>query len=182
MTGYSPFEIMRGSLPRTKCNPSWLTPSTSSNLNHETVKENIAKTHANNKKYFDSRKSSKLNPNIKVGMLVKVKKPWKVKKGESQFMGPFEVKEILKNSVRLSNNKVWNLSKIAVLKADKVVYRNDTTTSALGQIDPFEEDLVDIPVSIPSTSCTTTSLEKRQRKKPSWMSDFISLITNRFVK
>lgn len=36
-------------------------------------------------------------------------------------MGPFEVKEILKNSVRLSNNKVWNLNRTAILKADMFI-------------------------------------------------------------
>lgn len=70
MTGHSPFEIMRGRLPRTKSNTAWLASSTSSNLNLELVKERIAKTHTVNKEYFDNKKSSKRNPCVEVGMLV----------------------------------------------------------------------------------------------------------------
>lgn len=199
MTGCSPFEVMRGRLPRTKCSPAWLAPSTSSKLDLEAVKERIAQTHTTNKEYFDRKKGSKQDPIVKVRMLVKVKKPWKVKKkkkGESQFMDPFEIKEVLKNSVRLSNNKVWNLSRIAVLKANKDVYlnSNDCTFNKHSTIEPRsldcldDEDLVESPapipsvVNVPSNIVCTEELGKRLRKKPGWRSDFVSFIRNKLGK
>lgn len=120
MTDCSPFEIMRGRLPSTKCSPSWLVTSTRSHIDLDHVKKKIEKTHATNKLKFNLKRGSKINPVVKVGMLVKVKKPWKVPKGQSQFMGPFTVNEVLKNSVRLSNGKVGILSRIAVLKGDNI--------------------------------------------------------------
>lgn len=98
MTGCSPFEVMRGRLPRTKCSPAWLAPSTSSKLDLEAVKERIAQTHTTNKEYFDRKKGSKQDPIVKVRMLVKVKKPWKVKKKKKARASSWTLLKLKKSS------------------------------------------------------------------------------------
>lgn len=111
----SPFEIMRGRTARTKCNPDWLLKSSGLNICMDTIKNKILEKHLQCKRLFDEKLSS--GPaDIKADMWVKVKKPWKVCKGESQFSEPLLVKKVLSNAVLLSDGKVWNIRRIAIYR------------------------------------------------------------------
>lgn len=50
---------------------------------------------------------------LNVGDWVKVKKVERVPKGESAFSEPLKVVECFRNSARLSDNRIWHMSRIA---------------------------------------------------------------------
>ncbi|KAJ1109249.1 hypothetical protein NDU88_006612 [Pleurodeles waltl] len=118
---------MRGRVPRTKCNPEWLLEVDECKVPFKKVREHIMRKHMAYKQTFDKSRSSPKNVEIHVGSWVKVKKPWRVKKGESQYSEPIQVSKVLRNAVLLSDGKVWNLKRIAMFKGqpDKTVDGSD---------------------------------------------------------
>lgn len=117
VTGYSPFTIMKGRVPFTKDNQCWLKHSRLSEWSPDCVKENILSHQEKYKKYTDEKcRARKIN--LKVGDLVKVKLPFKVRKGQSKFSKPFKVITLGNNSVKLSDGKVWHLSRIVKCKEE----------------------------------------------------------------
>lgn len=111
-TGLSPFVMMRGRKPRSKYNPVWLNSSFSCHWSPSSVRSKIIEHHAKVKAYCDDKHGAK-TPTIDVGDWVRIKKPGKVKKGESQFFAPEEVVEVLNNAVRVKSGKVWNMHSVA---------------------------------------------------------------------
>ncbi|KAJ1157778.1 hypothetical protein NDU88_010477 [Pleurodeles waltl] len=56
-----------------------------------------------------------------MGDWVRVKKPYRVKKNESQYFEPEQVMEVLHNTVKLSDGKVWNLKRIALINNEEYI-------------------------------------------------------------
>lgn len=110
----SPFEVMRGRGARTKCNPEWMLKAATSTVAIDVIRSRIVEKHKYKEMYDLIRNSKDIC--IKVGCWVKIKKPWKVRKGESQLSEPLRVIKVLRNAVQLSDGKVWNLKHVAIYR------------------------------------------------------------------
>ncbi len=109
-TGFTPSEMLHGRYMRTNLQiMDYPVKDTDKNILRQRVKRKQDKV----KQYTDARgnaKSSRLQP----GDLVRIKKPWKVKKGDQKFTQPRSVVQKRgEDSYLLDDGKIWNASCLA---------------------------------------------------------------------
>lgn len=111
-TGVSPSELLHGRRMRTKLVIKEMpVPITEKHTVRERVKQKQAKL----KQYTDAHRHAKTTA-FRPGDQVRVRKPWKVKKGELKFTTPMTVVARKgSNSYLLDDGKVWNASSLSAL-------------------------------------------------------------------
>ncbi|KAJ1101541.1 hypothetical protein NDU88_006608 [Pleurodeles waltl] len=117
VTGHTLFTVMRGRIPFTKDNQGWLSKSRMKEWSPVEVKKNIQKAQGLYKNFVDLKSGAK-EINLKKGDVVYVKLPGKVKKRRYQTSEPKTVLEIYKNSAKLSDGRVWHMSRFARFRGD----------------------------------------------------------------
>lgn len=79
--------------------------------------------------------------NIQIGDWVRIKLGTKVKKGESKFSQPLQVVEVYSKSAKLSDNKVWYHSRMAMCKGKVIETRSKNVKSPT--MDWLWDDVID---------------------------------------
>ncbi|KAJ1134685.1 hypothetical protein NDU88_001134 [Pleurodeles waltl] len=100
--------------------------------------ENIQKAQELYKTYVDFKKGAR-DVGLKKGDVVRVKLPGKVKKGDTKFSEPKTVLEVYKNSAKLSDGRVWHMSR-AKLLGDAVGANSTVPMKNYLWLDPVYED------------------------------------------
>ena len=90
-------------------------------VNENVVRERVRKIQENSKQYTDRKKTS-FNP----GDQGRIRKPWKVKKGEQKFTKPRTVgRKKSPYTYLLDDGRIWNTSHLSVLPEINIM-DNDT--------------------------------------------------------
>ena len=134
-------------------------PSTDENAMRERVKQKQLKS----KQYTDAHRHAKAT-DFQPGDQVRVRKPWKVKKGELKFTKPKTVvTRKSSNSYLLDDGRVWNASRLSALPELNPEPDSDNTMDC-----PERE--TDKP---PDPESGTPLRPIRSRNPPSWTKDFV---------
>ncbi len=154
-TGETPFLLLRGRPMRTKLNV--LLPEDSPDQFIQ-VRARVKQRQNKSKQYTDRKRGSKFLK-IAVGDKVRVRKPFRVKKGEARFTEPLSVQQQTGPSTFiLSDGKGWNSARISLCRE-----REENPAQA----------------EIPERGCamedTALSLNRglRQRRTPGWTQDYV---------
>uniref|UniRef100_A0A1A8N061 Gypsy retrotransposon integrase-like protein 1 n=4 Tax=Nothobranchius TaxID=28779 RepID=A0A1A8N061_9TELE len=151
-TGLSPYELMFGRKMRTKVNVGSV-PSLTSQANKE-LRSRVSEKQQAAKKYTDAKRGARV-PKIKEGSLVRVRKPFHVKKGLSKFQDPTRViRRAGSHSYVLEDGRTWNASHLSLIPA--------TSEPTLCSPDPIQQQQQPVGPQRPA----------RIRKKPAWLEDF----------
>lgn len=159
-TGVSPSELLHGCRMRTKLQVIDMPVPPS---DKKAVQERVESKQQKMKAYTDQQRHAK-SSNFRSGDKVRVRKPWKVKKGELKFSKPKTV--VTKkgpDTYLLDDGRTWNSSHLSVLPnlstdadSDRAMDCTDTGTD---QIADSDSDSQSRPVRI--------------RNAPSWTKDFV---------
>lgn len=150
-TGVSPSQLLHGRQMRTKLQ---IMDMTHVRVNENVVRERVKKIQEYSKQYTDRKRSAK-KTSFNPGDQVRIRKPWKVKKGEQKFTKPRTV--VRKKSpytYLLDDGRIWNTSHLSVLP-EMTTMDNDTE-----QTEPERETKVD-------------SRPERCRQPPNWAKDYV---------
>lgn len=166
-TGVSPYELNRKM--RTKVN---IGPASKATLLTEKQLRNrvISKQNAS-KVYTDARRGAQV-PKIKEGSLVRVRKPFHVKKGLSKFHRPARVvRRAGANAYVLEDGRTWNATHLSLVP-DRVkdTFDSSVLVPVLGSAQMLD---VPVPESGPAQPFGDVRMPGRVRKKPAWLNDYV---------
>lgn len=159
-TGVSPSELLHGRRMRTKLQVMDMpVPQTERHTMCERVKNKQMKM----KEYTDARRHAKPS-NFQPGDKVRVRKPWKVKKGELKFSKPRTVMTRKgPNTYLLDDGRTWNASHLSALSELNAGTDSDTTM-----------DCHKPGTDLASNSESDSRLRPtRMRNPPCWTQDFV---------
>ncbi|XP_037611722.1 uncharacterized protein K02A2.6-like [Sebastes umbrosus] len=155
-TGVSPYELMFNRKMRTKVDIGPASKSTP--LSEKQVRHRVISKQNASKAYTDVRRGARV-PRIKEGSLVRVKKPFHVKKGLSKFQGPAKViRKAGSNAYVLEDGRTWNAIHLSLVP--------ETAT-----------DIITRPASDPEPGPALPPhvymhRPARVRKRPDWLNDY----------
>lgn len=110
-TGIAPFVSLKGREPGKKKCPIWLCRKDKIWVDRSELKRNVD----NEQQKMSSRYNLKMGVKdfqIQVGDWVVVRKNEWVRKGESKYLGPFQVKDVKTNVVILNDGTTWSLGNV----------------------------------------------------------------------
>ena len=164
-TGVSPHELMFNRKMRTKVDIGPAVKYTP--LPEKQLRNRVISKQNTSKAYTDGKRGARV-PRIKEGSLVRVRKPFHVKKGLSKFYGPARVIQKAGSSAYvLEDGRTWNATHLSLVpeSATDVSEEPECPTLATGPAPAPEpgpaqplEDSIDRPA--------------RVRKKPAWLNDY----------
>lgn len=111
-------------------------------------------------------------PKIKEGSLVRVRKPFHVKKGLSKFHKPTRVvRRAGANAYVLEDGRTWNASHLSLVPdRAKDIIDSSVPVPVLGPA-----QMLDVPVPEPGPTQPSGVVQRpaRVRKKPAWLNDYV---------
>jgi len=168
-TGLSPYELMFNRKMRTKVNIGPASKATL--LSEKQLRSHVISKQNASKVYTDARRGAQV-PKIKEGSLVRVRKPFHVKKGLSKFHRPARVvRRAGANAYVLEDGRTWNAAHLSLVP-DRI---KDTIDSSVPVPVLGPAHMLDVPVpeSEPAQSTTEGRMPARVRKKPAWLNDYV---------
>nr|XP_055032791.1 uncharacterized protein K02A2.6-like [Misgurnus anguillicaudatus] len=168
-TGVSPYELMFNRKMRTKVNIGPASKSTM--LTEKQLRNRVISKQNASKAYTDVRRGAQI-PKIKEGSLVRVRKPFHVKKGLSKFYRPARVvRRAGAKSYVLEDGRTWNATHLSLVP-DRV---KDTIDSSVPVPVLGPAQMLDAPVSEsgPTQPSGDVRMPARVRKKPAWLNDYV---------
>lgn len=159
-TGVSPSELLHGRRMRTKLQVIDMpVPPT----DQKAVRERVERKQQKMKAYTDQQRHAK-SSNFQPGDKVRVRKPWKVKKGELKFSKPRTVvrKKGL-DTYLLDDGRTWNSSHLSVLPD---LSTNEDSDRAMDCTDTGNDQMAD-------SDTDSQPRPVRIRNAPSWTKDFV---------
>ncbi|GAA6080575.1 uncharacterized protein K02A2.6-like [Tachysurus ichikawai] len=149
-TGVTPSELLHGRCMKTKLQVMDLpVKETDRNKLRQHVKSKQDKI----KQYTDTKRNAR-SSRFQPGDLVRVKKPWIVKKGDQKFTKPKAVvQKKSDDTYLLDDGKVWNASWLAEMP------------ELSGSVTPNETQ--------PETTPIQSNKSVRVRQKPAWTKDYV---------
>lgn len=125
-TGVSPYELMFNRPMRTKVN---IGPARKSQtLPEDQLRSRVAAKQAASKAYTDKKRGARV-PRIKEGSLVRVRKPFHVKKGLSKFHTPTRVmRKAGSSAFVLEDGRTWNAAHLSLVPEEDSDRETDTAS------------------------------------------------------
>ena len=157
ITDLSPSELLHGRSMRTKLE-----------IGHEKIDQDmiealpakIAENQQKVKAYVDQKKGGRFEQRLRVGDLVRIRKPWHVPKGDQKYTQPYRnVQQKRSNTYLLENGKIWNAEFLSRSC-------RDTEGGDDGDMNVPEPE-IDVP---PEDSEPRRST--RVRERPVWLRDY----------
>ncbi|MEQ2186705.1 hypothetical protein GOODEAATRI_031414 [Goodea atripinnis] len=146
---------------RTKLN---ILPAALKSKTHAEIKKRVKQKQNKMKAYTDKKMRAK-TPTVKVGDIVRVRRPEHIPKGSSRFTEPRTVmKKVGQNTYTLNDGRKWNASKLAHFP------KQDLTDS-----DENNDTVFDTFVLSGNISESTAALRRSQRSRnaPRWLTGFV---------
>ena len=168
-TGVSPYELMYNRRMRTKVN---IGPARKTDpLPEEQLRSRVAAKQETSKTYTDKKRGARV-PKIKDGSLVRVRKPFHVKKGLSKFQEPTRViRKAGSSAYVLEDGRTWNAAHLSLVP--------ESGTTRESNSEPVT-NLAPVPESArqpepPQQPVSTEVMDRpvRVRKEPAWLKDYV---------
>ncbi|KAL3973851.1 tissue factor pathway inhibitor [Sarotherodon galilaeus] len=153
-TGAAPFQLLRGRPMRTKLN---VLPFPKDTGQYDQVRARVFHQQRRSKRYTDAKRGAK-PPQLVVGDRVRIRKPFRVGKGERQFTDPLSVQQQTGLSTFiLSDGKRWNAARLSLCRAE-----NAEPLQAGKEVENNTRDTPKRP-----------SVPNRPRQLPAWTKDYV---------
>ena len=157
-TGVSPSYLLHGRQMRTKLQIQDTIPGT---VDEGAVRERVKDKQDKVKQYTDVKRHAK-DQRFQPGDLVRVRKPWKVKKGEQKFTDPHTVvRQKRPHTYLLDDGRTWNASRLSALPVSDTTMDMDRD---LGRPQPEVRARLET-----NEQCRP----QRDRNSPAWAKDYV---------